>query len=362
VPMLTYALLIAAAGSGFAPDAGAEYRAYEEGGTSVVELKEGVAWAELPPVRDGVFEADLLMKEGRGFTGLLFRASDAENGELFYFRHHQKGLPDAWQYYPQFNGHQAFQIYQGEGYGGSFATPVGEWTRIRLEVKSDVARVVVDGVEAALLNNLQLDPEAGRFGFWALGGERLIRNVSFRELSEDESARLGAARPDTPPAPSPHGRFIETWQVSLPVSPDTARSLVNADITGLRPMSPVHRGIVDLNKAGPIEGDANSLLVRAEIASPKPQTIDLDLAFSDDADVYLNGEYLFSGTDRFRSRDYRFLGTMGFFDSIPLRLVAGVNRLDVVVSETQGGWGIGGRISKSPDLVILGGGALEPKP
>lgn len=35
---------------------------------------------------------------------------------------------------------------------------------------------------------------------------------------------------------------------------------------------------------------------------------------------------------------------MGFFDRLALRLEPGTNRLDVIVTEVEGGWGIGGRI------------------
>lgn len=338
------ALLIAAAGTGFTGEPGSVFRELPDEGAGVIELTDGVVWAETAPFRDGVIEADILMDDGRGFTGLLFRAPDAGNGELFYFRHHQRGLPDAWQYHPRHNGHQAYQIYQGPGFAGAFDTPVGRWSRIRLELHGRSARVLVDGEEAAFLHALQNDPVSGKFGLWALGGERLIRNVSFTGLTEAEAGELARRSTGDEAGEVSPARLIDVWQVSLPVTLDKAMAMIDQPAEGLRAMAPVHRGIVDLNQAGAIVGEASSVLARAEIESEEGGLAWLDLAFSDEARVFLNGEPLFSGSDRFRSRDYRFLGTMGFFDRLALRLEAGTNRLDVIVTEVEGGWGIGGRV------------------
>ena len=40
------------------------------------------------------------------------------------------------------------------------------------------------------------------------------------------------------------------------------------------------------------------------------------------------------------SRDYRFLGTIGYFDAVYLQLKKGRNDLWIAVSENFGGWGI----------------------
>lgn len=42
--------------------------------------------------------------------------------------------------------------------------------------------------------------------------------------------------------------------------------------------------------------------------------------FSDYVLVYLNDRLLYYGSDPFMSRDYRFLGTIGFFDMLNLHL------------------------------------------
>jgi hypothetical protein len=55
--------------------------------------------------------------------------------------------------------------------------------------------------------------------------------------------------------------------------------------------------------------------------------------------VLLNGRPLYSGDDAYQSRDYRFLGSIGWYDSVYLPLVEGRNELVMAVSEAFGGWG-----------------------
>lgn len=76
------------------------------------------------------------------------------------------------------------------------------------------------------------------------------------------------------------------------------------------------------------------------INADKPGVRKLTFGFSDRARVYLNKQLLYAGEDNFMSRDYRFLGTIGYFDAVYLNLKQGPNELWIAVSENFGGWGI----------------------
>jgi hypothetical protein len=52
-----------------------------------------------------------------------------------------------------------------------------------------------------------------------------------------------------------------------------------------------------------------------------------------------------SGDDTYRSRDYRFLGSIGWYDTLFLPLISGDNDLVVAVSEDFGGWGVQARLA-----------------
>ena len=49
---------------------------------------------------------------------------------------------------------------------------------------------------------------------------------------------------------------------------------------------------------------------------------------------------MYGGSNLYRSRDYRYLGTIGYFDELYLPLQRGKNELWLAVSEDFGGWGI----------------------
>jgi hypothetical protein len=82
------------------------------------------------------------------------------------------------------------------------------------------------------------------------------------------------------------------------------------------------------------------MIAKVTIVSASEQLKELSFGFSDSVTVYLNDKVLYSGNDNFTSRDYRFLGTIGFFDRLFLPLKKGTNELWFVVSENFGGWGV----------------------
>ncbi|MFI5042590.1 MAG: hypothetical protein ACHQNA_12215 [Acidimicrobiales bacterium] len=59
--------------------------------------------------------------------------------------------------------------------------------------------------------------------------------------------------------------------------------------------------------------------------------------------VFLNGRPLSGGDDSYRTRDYRFLGSIGWSDAVYLPLAEGDNEFAVAVLEDFGGWGVQAR-------------------
>ena len=206
--MISLLASLALQSAAFTPEPPAAVQIDVSEGAETAHIREGLVWLDVPEFTNGTLEFDLLMEPGRAFTGIMFRAQDADNGEMFYFRHHQRGLPDAWQYHPRRNGHQAYQIYQGEGFAGAFETVLGEWVRIRMEILDGEARIYQNDVLAAQIPDLQETPMPGRVAIWALRGERSVRNVSYQpEVAfEPVSVPAGAA----PPTPSATARRWET--------------------------------------------------------------------------------------------------------------------------------------------------------
>jgi hypothetical protein len=84
----------------------------------------------------------------------------------------------------------------------------------------------------------------------------------------------------------------------------------------------------------------NTVVARLLVASSTRQLKGLSFGYSDSVTVYVNGVPLYSGTNRYESRDYRYLGTIGLFDRVFLPLKEGENEILFSVSEAFGGWGV----------------------
>ena len=76
------------------------------------------------------------------------------------------------------------------------------------------------------------------------------------------------------------------------------------------------------------------------------------LGFSDRAAVYLNGRAVFHGTDAYRSRDYRFLGSIGWYDTVYLPLEAGDNAARGAYHSLAVAREAGGELVDSDHLVL----------
>ena len=82
------------------------------------------------------------------------------------------------------------------------------------------------------------------------------------------------------------------------------------------------------------------LYARTTIESDRDQVKKLEIGYSDDVSVFLNGQILWRGRSAQGFRDPRFLGTVNpENDAVYLPLKKGSNELVLAVSELGGGWG-----------------------
>ncbi|MCF6327237.1 MAG: hypothetical protein L3J21_08095, partial [Devosiaceae bacterium] len=146
---------------------------------------------------------------------------------------------------------------------------------------------------------------------------------------------------------------ILTWQVSntfdgasligngmLPKDMVSGLSFqaLDADVTG----------ITNLAKLQGVAPGQDTVLAKVMINSQSNQMKEFQFGFSDAAKIYLNGQPLFQGSDGESSRDYRFLGTVGYYDTVFLPLKSGENELIIAVSESvalTNGWAVQGRFN-----------------
>ena len=307
---------------------------------------------------DGVIELDLAVTGERAFHGLAWRIRDRANYESFYVRPHQVGNPDSVQYNPVFNDVAAWQLYHDEGFWAAVDFPIGAWFTIRLVFSGGRAEVFVGDLDRPALEATELKMPVAAGGIAIqIGGPGLFVG----RFAYDDTAPpfVGAGCEPTPAAIG----IVPAWLVSDPVAEDVAPPPdLGPDALAGRAWTRLDAepsGLVNLAIAGGIDGDRNTVWARVTIQSDRDRTVAMHLGFSDRAVAYLNGHALFRGDDTYRSRDYRFLGSIGWYDTVYLPLVAGANDLLVAVSESFGGWGIQARFDPA-DLAGISFGDSPP--
>jgi hypothetical protein len=309
-------------------------------GKECLLLQSGAIMVKDADLRDGTIEADISFSQQRGFPGFIFRMQDNNNMENFYVRPHQSGNPDATQYTPIFNGYAGWQLYHGEGYSKAFTFKFDQWHHVKIELHGLQAEIYIDDMQTPLIKVTELLTgwKNGRFGF-------VSTNVPFRIANVQYNVKQGPTPGAIAVPANGTGGLVTQWQIANTVDRrlfDKKNELAKEMKGYLKwtTRSSLASGTVDLAKYIQPGDTGKAVIAKIVIHAEKEQVKKISFGFSDFVTVYFNDKALYSGSDNFMSRDYRFLGTIGFFDALFLPLKKGDNELWFVVSENFGGWGV----------------------
>lgn len=330
-----------------------DYRLQPFEGKHALYLQNGVAWLDGAELEDGVIEFDMHVPDAVGFHGLAFRAVDEDDYEHFYLRPHNSDRPDATQYTPVFNGVSGWQIYSDNRFALPVEVPVDRWFHVEVRVRGGQSEVYVEGQQLAYRTLLR-SPVAGSIGLTSGGAPARFANVRLRPGAPEMETESYPTSEERPPG------LIRHWRVSVPFAESRLDSLGAFDPDLAReldwdPLEADVRGIANLAKLRTRSGGANTVVAAVTLRSSRERMARLRFGFSDRVHVYLNGRPLYRGADRWRSRDYKFLGTIGLHDELVLPLRAGENELWLAVSEDFGGWGVTAQLVDGTDVVIASG-------
>lgn len=319
-----------------------ESRVEEHLGKPSLLLRGGLAVVEDAAFLDGVIEFEVALPDGRGFAGGVWRVQDWHDYEEFYMRSHQSGNPDANQYTPVFNGLPGWQLYHGPGYGAPVRYRFGEWTSVRIVVSGDEAEVYIGDMEtpAVFVDDLKRDASVGGVGL-SVANFAPAHFADFRFTRVEHPLLRGRVeRARTAPAGT-----VDAWAVSPPFAEEAlagrtsldAAAFAELDWTRLEGES---TGLANLARLSGVGPGHNTVFARVTVRAPEPTTRILRFGYSDRVRVFFNRRLLYVGDNGYRSRDYRYLGTIGLFDAVALPLAEGDNELIFAVSESFGGWGL----------------------
>ncbi|MEM6344807.1 MAG: hypothetical protein AAF927_13030 [Bacteroidota bacterium] len=309
-------------------------------------LKGGTA--RLPEVKfkNGIIEYDVAFPANRGFFGLHFRITEPKNYEEYYMRAHQSGNPDAMQYTPVYNGISGWQLYHGPGHSKAHKWRYNEWMHLKFVINDQQMEVYIDDMETPAFHAFELKQAAaaGYLGVYNFLASPRFANFSYQKVDNPE---IKSAAPKLPPMPA---GTVMNWEVSegFNASKLQAETWLSEEMSVQRSWKkyPVeYTGTVNLAQRSGTTDEINTVLARFTIESKREQIKQLDFGYSDIARVYVNGTLVYSGQRQFRTRDYRYLGTIGYFDAVYLALKPGKNVITFAVSEQMGGWGLRAKLT-----------------
>lgn len=328
----------------------------EHQGRRSLFLDGGAAILKGLEMRDGVIDVDVSTPAPRGFFGIQFRIADeGATAEVVYLRQHKSGAPDAMQYTPVLNTGLNWQLYSGPGFIGAVEIPKDVWFHLRLEVVGAQAKLYVQdmGKPALVMPDLKSGSQKGQVALWVLTGATYLSNFQLRTTPDAPWERH---LPPMPPGAltrwslSPAFDALER-RLERPLSAAESKAIpwqeVEAEPPGLvvvnrHRQSPHPRVSFASDFSRRLEPQPGMKVVyaRTTIVSERAQVKRLEIGYSDDVSVFLNGKILYRGRSAQNFRDPAFLGIVSpENDAVYLPLKKGRNELVLALSELGGGWG-----------------------
>jgi len=316
-------------------------------GEEALRMQGGQAWLEDVNFSTGTIEFDIAFSDTRGFQGVRWNVQDRRNYEEFYLRSHLSGKPDANQYTPVVSAVSAWQLFHGPGY--SAPTVYSDtWMHVRIVVAEEIGEVYIDADTSAFTFRLKGGWDSGGMGVYASNlNVAYFANFAYRQ-------GRGAVRGSPVVYQEVASGTVLEWRVSNPFTdedlpPGSQLSGSTLDRREWQTLTAEEKGITNLARAA-VGKEGRTALARITINASREQVTPVRFGYSDRVSVYLNRALLYKGDNTYASRDYRYLGTIGYFDELPLSLRSGRNDLVFMVSEGFGGWGVAATFPETDGL------------
>ena len=305
-------------------------------------IRRGVEFA------DGTVEFDVAPMEKGNFVAVIFRRASGTNHENIYFRVHRSGLYNALQYAPRINASSTWQLYPE--FNSTIDLPRNRWTRVRVEIIGPKLAVFINGGKIPVLavSRLRGPAKTGTVGFWARVNEKptewaaALSNISIRP--EQPGASSSSETPILQAAET-----LTDWEAVGPFPAVTEMNYGAKNLKGWKRIEVEENGLVILNRQFAAVRGARTALLRTNINSVDARSARLELGYSDEVKIFLNGEPVYQGNNGFESRHPEYMGFVKpGFESVYLRLRPGTNELVIALTDDQRfGWGLTARLLKN---------------
>ncbi|HEX8546115.1 MAG TPA: hypothetical protein VF691_04085 [Cytophagaceae bacterium] len=271
------------------------------------------------------------------FLGISFREQGNEK-EHVYLRVGRAGKAtagDAVQYTPIIKGVNLWNVYPN--YQSAADIRSYEWNHVKLVVSGMQMRVFVNGKLALSVHKLEGNSLTGGVSIEGPGiyANMVIRHNEVENL--DPNAGVDPTAYDL--------RYIRKWKVSPPVALPYKQELNNLDVPkteeGWTVIKAEYRGLVNLVRVHGPGKERRAAWLKVNIKSEKDQVRKIDIGFSSEVWVFMNGQMVYIDKNYYSSPirkqpDGRCSIENGSF-YLPLR--KGENELVVGLADDLSGYG-----------------------
>lgn len=295
-----------------------------------------------------------------GFPGITFRMSaDRKHAENFYLRYFGTTSPEnrtTLQYAAVIDNLSMWDIT--DEYQGGAMLKIPGWNHVKIVVSGKQMKVYINEMNRAALFVPMLESGVLEGGIAFSGGQVTIANLVIRPgmvENIDPSPGYVAAYNDT--------RYLRKWEVSpqmeFPYGKEVVHALPYMGGTPVKAALPdsttkwtkivaEDRGIVNLSRIfGRVENNGRRLAwLKTTIESDKAQERTLQIGFSDEIWLFVNGQVLYVDKNHFGSPGQKFPKGRCTIEnaSVRLPLRPGKNEILIGLANYFFGWGIIARL------------------
>ena len=335
------------------------------GGREALRLTSAMSIRRDVDLQDGTIEFDLWSTGERAFAYIHFRMQSESESEAIYFRLHKSRLPDAVQYDPFYQRVGNWQLFHGPESTAATEIPAGRWMHVRLVLSGEKAALFYgDSAEPVLtVPKLARGTKGGFIALRSFLGANIKGEVEPPSSFANVVVKPGVVDFDFSRVVEPKAKalpgLVTAYRFSPAFSPADGAVPAMPATLGDPATWPVVRtlptGLAVIGSHVAIPAGVRryatvaSFRVRAAEASVKR----LRLGFSDEASVFLNGQIVYSGDQRYSFNFPRQEGLIHLDQaSLYLPLQKGDNTVQIAVTEVFGGWGLMARFDDPTGLIV----------
>ena len=309
---------------------------------------------------NGTIEFDVEMTNS-GFS-MYFRRDNPKEAERVYLRTFRLGnpeAPDVIQYAPVTNGVLLWDLLGH--YQGPAEHLVGEWNHVKMVVSGERMRFYINDMDTPVLDIAELAGNSTR-GALAFEGA-----VTYANLVVKPGRVEGLSSKAVEDPTSSDARYLRQWEVSEPVELPYGSELASSRRNGVAgPLLPgpdnswesidaERLGLVNLSRRFGESVERRGVWLKTMLITEEPQARELNLGFSDEVWVLLNGQLVYVDKNTYNNPIMKEPGGRISIEnarlSLPLR--RGENELLVGVSNDFWGWGVVARLDEVEGITIL---------